>query len=334
MQKFVGLDAIDRALAGDVDVVLLTTPPGFRAEHFEKAVQAGKHAFLEKPVAVDGPTYRRFLQAARASAEKGLGVQSGFCWRASLAERETQAKIRAGEIGEVRSTFGSYIAGTPWVKPRETGWTDLEWQLRNWPYFTWLSGDLIVEQAVHAVDKMCWAFDDVAPLAAIGMGGRSQRIEPEYGHTFDHFSVTYEFPNQTRGQIMCRQQAGCFNEVRDAFYGTKGEVDQVSGSYNAIRDLKGETVWRYKGAKNDKYQTEHDEFFASICAGQPVNFSERLAHSSMVAILGRMSAYTGQRVTWEEAIASQEDLRPAAELSWDMKLAVPPVAVPGRTRFS
>jgi predicted dehydrogenase len=333
MQKFLGLDAIDRILATDVDVVLLTTPPGFRAEHFEKAVKAGKHTFLEKPVAVDGPTYRRFLEAARASKEKGLGVQSGFCWRASYAERETQAKIQAGEIGEVRATFGTYLAGTPWVRPRETGWTDLEWQLRNWAYFTWLSGDVIVEQAVHTVDKMLWAFGDIAPVAAMGVGGRAQRVEPEYGQSFDHFSINYEFPNSGRGQVMCRQQAGCFNETRDEIYGSKGQVDQVSGSYNSIRDLKGETTWRYKGPKNDKYQTEHDEFFASLRTGNPVNFADAIAHSSMVAVLGRMAAYTGQRVTWEEAIASKEDLRPANELSWDMKLEVPPVAVPGRTKF-
>lgn len=333
VQKFVGLDAVDKVLALDVDVVLLTTPPGFRAEHFEKAVQAGKHAFLEKPVAVDGPTFRRFMAAARRSKEKGLGAQSGFCWRSNLAERETQGKIRAGEIGDVRAIFGTYVSSTPWVKPRQAGWTDLEWQLRNWAYFTWLSGDHLVEQAVHSVDKMCWAFGDADPIAAIGTGGRQQRVEDEYGQIWDHFAITYEFPNGARGEIKCRQQAGCFNEVRDSIYGTKGSVEQISGSYNSIRDLRGETVWKYKGTKNDMYQTEHDEFFASIRAGKPLNYSELMAHSSMVGVLGRMAAYTGQRITWEDAIASKEELRPSGELNWTMKLDVPPVAIPGRTKF-
>ncbi len=187
--KFVGLDAIDKVLASDIDVVLLTTPPGFRAEHFEKAVKAGKHAFVEKPVGVDAPTVRRFLAAAEESKKKGLGCQSGFCWRSKYAERETQKHIHEGEIGDVRATYGTYLGNTPWVKPRQPGWTDLEYQLRNWMYFTWLSGDHIVEQAVHTVDKMCWTFDDINPISATGIGGRQQRVEEQYGHVFDHFAV-------------------------------------------------------------------------------------------------------------------------------------------------
>lgn len=332
--KFVGLDAIDKILAlPEVDIVLLTTPPAFRAEHFEKAVKAGKHTFCEKPIAVDAPGYRRFMAAARESKEKGLGCQSGFCWRAKYAERQTQQRIRDGEVGEIRATYGTYLGNTPWVKKRQPEWTDLEYELRNWMYFTWLAGDLIVEQAVHTVDKMCWTFDDVNPVSACGMGGRQQRTDDEYGHVWDHFAVEYEWPNNARGFIFCRQQAGCFNEVADRFLGTKGTVDQVSGRYNRIIPLDG-APWKYTGPNNDMYQTEHDEFLASIREGKPLNNSEKLAHSTMVAIMGRMAAYTGQLITWEQAINSEESLAPKEPLTWDMKLETPPVAVPGRTKFS
>ncbi len=332
--KFVGLDAVDKVLAmPDLDVVLLTTPPGFRAEHFEKAVKAGKHAFCEKPVCVDGPTYRRFMAAALESKQKGLGCQSGFCWRSKYSERQTQERVRAGAIGDVRATYGTYLSNTPWVKPRKEGWSDLEYQLRNWLYFTWLSGDHLVEQAVHTVDKMCWTFNDVDPVSASATGGRQQRIEEEYGQVWDHFAVEYEWPNAARGFIFCRQQQGCFNEVADRFLGTKGSVDQVSGRYNRVIPFVGEE-WKYTGPNNDMYQTEHDEFFASIREGKPLNNAEKLAHSSMVAVMGRMAAYSGQSITWEQAINSKESLAPEGPLDWKMKLSTPPVAIPGRTKFS
>jgi myo-inositol 2-dehydrogenase/D-chiro-inositol 1-dehydrogenase len=331
--KFVGLDALDKILETDVDVVLLTTPPGFRPEHFEKAVKAGKHTFCEKPVAVDAPGFRRFMAAAEESKKKNLGVQSGFCWRAKYAERETQKRIREGMVGDIRSTFGTYLGNTPWVKARQEGWTDLEYQLRNWMYFTWLSGDHLVEQAVHTVDKMCWTFNDVDPVSCIAMGGRQQRVEEQYGHIYDHFAVEYEYPNAARAFIFCRQQQGCFNEVADRYLGTKGSVDQLSGRYNRISTFDGQS-WKYDGPNNDMYQTEHDEFFASLRDGKPLNESVKLAHSSMVAIMGRMAAYTGQKITWEDAINSKEILAPSDKLEWNMKLETPPVAIPGRTKFS
>jgi predicted dehydrogenase len=331
--KFVGLDAIDKVLATDVDVVILTTPPGFRAEHFEKAVAANKHAFIEKPIGTDGPSVRRFIAAADESKKKGLGAQSGFCWRSKYAERETQKRIREGLIGEVRATYGTYLTNTPWVKPRQPGWTDLEYQLRNWMYFTWLSGDHLVEQAVHNVDKMCWTFDDVDPISATAIGGRIQRVEPEYGHIYDHFGVQWEFPGGARGIIFCRQMQGCFNETADHFLGTKGTVDQLSGRYNRIKTFAGDT-WKFDGDNNDMYQTEHDEFFASIRSGVPLNNAHKMAHSTMVAIMGRMAAYTGQTITWEDAMDSKESLRPSGPLTWDMKLETPPVAIPGRTKFA
>ncbi len=329
--RFVGLDAIDKVLASDVDVVLLTTPPGFRPEHFEKAVKAGKHTFCEKPVATDAAGVRRFLAAAAESKKKGLGVQSGFCWRSHYAERETYKRIEAGMIGDVRAAYGTYLGSTPWSKERKPEWTDLEYQLRNWMHFCWLSGDHLVEQAVHTVDKMCWAFGDVAPISATGQGGRQQRVEEQFGHVYDHFTIVYEYPNSARGIIACRQQQGCASDVSDHILGTKGFVRQTSGRLNVIE--AGGERWKYEGDKNDMYQTEHDEFFASIRAGKPVNFAEKLAHSTLVAIMGRMSAYTGQTVTWDQMLNSQEDLRPQEPLDFKMKLPAPTVPMPGRTKF-
>ncbi len=330
--SFVGLDAIDKVLATDVDVVLLTTPPGFRAEHFEKCVRAGKHAFVEKPIAVDAPGYRRFMESAKLSKKKGLGVQSGFCWRSHYLEREVYQKIMQGELGQVMAAHGTYLGGTPWVHPRQEGWKDLEYHLRNWIHMTWLSGDHIVEQAIHTVDKMSWVFGDADPVSAQGMGGRQQRVEDQYGNQWDHFSIVYDYGDERRGFIMCRQQAGCWGDVSDYVYGTKGTLRKKSGSMAAMKFTDGSS-WKYEGPKNDMYQTEHDEFFASLRAGQPFNFSEKIAHSTMVGILGRMAAYTGQPVTWEDAIKSTEKLGPD-KVDWSMTLPVQPVAMPGRTKFA
>src|SRR5260221_530550 len=228
--SFVGLDAIDKVLATDVDVVLLTTPPGFRAEHFEKCVRAGKHAFVEKPIAVDAPGYRRFMESAKLSKKKGLGVQSGFCWRSHYLQREVYQKIIQGELGQVMAAHGTYLGGTPWVHPRQEGWKDLEYHLRNWIHMTWLSGDHIVEQAIHTVDKMSWVFGDADPVSAQGMGGRQQRVEDQYGNQWDHFSIVYDYGDERRGFIMCRQQAGCWGDVSDYVYGTKGTLRKKRGS--------------------------------------------------------------------------------------------------------
>lgn len=331
--SFVGLDAIDKVLAmPDIDVVILTTPPAFRAEHYEKAVKAGKHAFVEKPIAVDAPGYRRFLDAVKAGKEKGLGLQSGFCWRSHYLEREVFKRVLGGDIGQVLATHGTYLGGTPWTKERKEGWKDLEYHLRNWIHMTWLSGDHLIEQAIHTVDKMCWTFDDANPVSAQGMGGRQQRVEEMYGNQWDHFSVVYDYGDERKGFIMCRQQAGCWGDVSDYVYGTKGSVRKKSGTMAAIKYADGNT-WKYDGPKNDMYQTEHDEFFASIRAGKPLNFGEKIAHSTMVGLLGRMAAYTGQPVTWEDAIKSNEKLGPE-KLDWDMTLPVQPVAMPGRTKLS
>ena len=332
--KFIGFDAIDKVCAmKDIDVVLLTTPPGFRPDHLQKVVDAGKHAFCEKPCATDAAGVRRFLAAVAAGKAKNLGLLSGFCYRFASGEREFFRRVHAGEIGEVRAVYCDYMGNSPWVKPRKEEWTDLEFQLRNWMYFTWLSGDHLVEQAIHSVDKMLWAFNDATPIRAWSVAGRQQRVEPEFGHVFDHFAVAYEFEGGRLGTIFCRQQQGAYSHSGERVLGTKGTGEIVAFKSQRITGLDG-TEWKYAGEKPDMYQVEHNEFFASLRAGQPLNLGEQLAHSTMVGILGRMAGYTGQAVTWEDAVNAKEDLRPTEPLDWKMKLPIPPVAIPGRTKIS
>ena len=275
---------------------------------------------------------KRFLAATAAAKAKNLGLLSGFCYRFASGEREFFKRIHAGEIGDVRAVYGDYMGGSPWVKPRKEEWSDLEFQMRNWLYFTWLSGDHLVEQAIHSVDKMLWAFNDDTPVRAWSLAGRQQRVEPEFGHVFDHFAVGYEFEGGRMGTIFCRQQQGTFSRSGEKVFGTKGTGEIVAFKSQRLTQLDG-TSWKYDGDRPDMYQVEHNEFFASLRAGKPLNLGEKLAHSTMVGIMGRMAGYTGQSVTWDEAVESKEDLRPTEPLDWKMKLPVPPVAMPGRTKF-
>ena len=257
---------------------------------------------------------------------------SGFCYRFANGERELFRRVHAGEIGDVRAVYGAYMGSSPWVKKRKEEWTDLEYQLRNWMYFTWLSGDHLVEQAIHSVDKMLWAFNDAKPVRAWSLAGRQQRVEEEYGQAFDHFAVGYEFTGGRMGTIFCRQQQGTWSQSGEKLFGTKGTGEIVAFKSQSYELLDG-TQWKYDGPKPDMYQNEHDAFFASLRAGTPLNLGEQLAHTTMVGILGRMAGYTGQVVTWDEAVNSKEDLRPAEPLDWKMKLPTPPVAMPGRTKL-
>ncbi len=328
---FVGLDAYKKVMASDVDVVLLTSPPGFRPIHLKAAVEANKHIFTEKPMAVDGPGVRSVLASVEEAKKRNLSLVDGFCWRYNWAERAAFQKIHEGAIGDVRTVYGVYNVGELWSKPRQDGWTDLETQMRNWLYHPWLSGDHLVEQAVHTVDKMCWAMNDVPPVKAIGHGGRQVRTGPEFGNVFDHFAITYEYASGARNFVFTRQQTGCAADVSDTIYGTKG-VARIR-CFAGMPFIKGETNWVYEGERPDMYQVEHNELFASIRAGKPINSGVRMAHSTLTAIMGRMAAYTGQEITWEQALNSQENLWPG-DLAWNMKIGVGPVPVPGKTQFS
>jgi predicted dehydrogenase len=315
-----------------VDVVLLATPPGFRPAHIKAAVAAGKHIFTEKPMAVDAAGVRSVIASVEEAKKKNLNMVAGFCWRYSNPESETYKRILDGVIGEPRAVYGCYNTGELWTKPRRPEWSDMEWQVRNWLYFTWLSGDHIVEQAVHTIDKIGWTFNDQAPLRAVAHGGRQVRVDPAYGNIFDHFSVVYDFPNDAQAFLFCRQQGNCHVEVSDHILGTKGSANVVGFSdTHRIKGLDGKVSWKFEGEVNNMYETEHEVLFAAIRSGKVINNGARMMNSTMMAILGRMAAYTGKQITWEQAMNSKEDLLPP-NLSLG-QLATPPVAMPGRTPF-
>jgi predicted dehydrogenase len=330
-KQFIGLDAYKKVLNSGVDLVILTTPPGFRPLHLAAAVEAGKNIFCEKPMATDAPGLRSVMESVKKAKQKKLALVAGFCWRYNYGERAIFQRIHDGQIGELRSLQTTYNTGPIWVHPRKPGQTDMEYQLRNWYYFTWLGGDHIVEQAVHSIDKMAWAMKDVPPVSAVAVGGRQVRTGEEYGHIFDHFSVVYNYGNGERGYHMCRQQAGCANDNSDYFMGTKG-IASIK-AFGPL-EIKGEKPWKFQGDRPDMYQVEHNELFASIRKGEPINDGDRMATSTLLAIMGRMAAYTGQVIKWEEALNSQESLAPANLADWNAPIPVPPVAMPGQTKFA
>lgn len=329
-RQFVGLDAYEKVLASGVDTVILTTPPGFRPLHFKAAVDAGKHIFLEKPMATDAPGLRSVMESVKKAKEKGLCVQPGFTWRYSHARREFYKRIHAGSIGDIRAIYATYLTGP--VKPmpapdqRPAGMSDLEWQIRNWYNFVWTCGDGLVEQAVHSVDKVMWGMQDVPPLKCTAVGGR--QIPNYEGNIYDHISVNYEWADGSRAFMAQRQTSNCHGETTDFIMGSKG-IAEISRRGVVIN---GPNKWKFEGKDNDMYQTEHDEMFASIRDGQPVNDGERMCTSTLAAIMGRMAAYTGQEITWEMALNSKDDLFPK-DIAWDMKLPITPLALPGRTKF-
>jgi myo-inositol 2-dehydrogenase / D-chiro-inositol 1-dehydrogenase len=314
---FLGLDAYEKLIASGVDVVLLATPPGFRPVHLRAAVEAGKHVFCEKPVAVDAPGVRHVLETAKIAKEKNLSVVAGFCWRYSNYIRATFDQVKNGAIGDIVAYYATYytspVKPMPAASTRPAGMSDVEWMIRNWYNFTWLCGDGLVEQAVHSVDKIAWAMGDKPPVSCVAVGGR--QIPAEGGNIFDHFEVNYLYPNNVRAFLGCRQIEGCYNENSDYILGTKGSATIGRGPMPRIA---GEKTWTFTGQKNDMYQAEHDALFASIRRGQPIHDVEWMTTSTMLAIMGRMAAYTGQQITWEQAINSQEALYPYdAKLDWN-----------------
>jgi myo-inositol 2-dehydrogenase/D-chiro-inositol 1-dehydrogenase len=335
-RQFAGLDAFQKVIDSGADVVLLTSPPAFRPEHFKAAVSAGKHCFLEKPMATDAPGVRSVIKTAEEAKAKDLAVCAGFCWRYHAAMRETFDRLANGEIGQILANYNTYNTGSVDRYPkfnRQNTPRDLEWQLRRWYYFTWLSGDHIVEQACHSIDKMAWGFGDKPPIKCIGHGGRQVRSGEDYGNIFDHFEIVYDYDLGVRGFHFSRQINRTAASTADTFFGTEGTCE-INGSLKqfVIKDPKGNVKWRYSGQPQDMYQAEHDDFFDSIRIGKPINDGPRMASSTLLAIMGRMAAYTGQEITWDMALNSQEELVPA-KLDWDMKLPVAPVAMPGITQF-
>ena len=325
---FAGFEAYTQVLACDVDLVILATPPGFRPLHLWAAIEAGKHVFMEKPVAVDPVGVRWVLAASELAARKGLAIVAGTQRRHDPGYIETMRRIHAGAIGEIVAGQCYWNQGGLWVKRREPDWSDMEWQCRNWLYFTWLSGDHIVEQHVHNLDIMNWAMGS-PPVKAVGMGGRQARTGEEFGNVYDHFAVEFEYPSGARVLSTCRQTEHASERVSERLVGTRGVADP-SGEIHR----RGRLRYKYEpeGEPVNPYVQEHVDLIASIRRGRPLNEGRQVAESTLTAIMGRMSAYTGREVSWDWVLnASELDLTPPAYELGD--LPVEPVAVPGETKL-
>lgn len=324
---FEGFDAYKQVIATDVDMVILGTPPHFRPEHLKAAVEAGKHIFMEKPVAVDPVGIRSVIASSELAKQKGLAIVAGTQRRHQAHYLDIIKRIQQGDIGEIVGGQCYWNMGELWVVEKQEGWSDMEWQCRNWLYFTWLSGDHIVEQHVHNLDVINWAIGS-HPVQCMGMGGREVRTAPKFGNIFDHFAIEYEYPNGVRVLSMCRQTAGCNDQVSERLVGTNGQT-YTDGSNGFI---EGPNAYKYEGESPNPYEQEHTDLIASIRSGEPLNEGKRVAESTMTAIMGRMSAYTGRALKWDWAMnASKLDLSPARYEFYD--LAVRPVSVPGKTQL-
>ncbi len=326
-RQYTGFDAYKNVI-DQVDLVLLTTPPHFRPLHLAYAVEKGVHAFVEKPMAVDGPGLRTYLQACKDAQAKNLSLVNGFCWRYFDPRRETMKRVQDGQIGDIVAIETTYNSQGVWEprKGREQCASEMEYQMRNWYYYYWLSGDHIVEQAVHGLDTMGWAMNDKPPLKCWGVGGRQARTDAKYGNIWDHFSIVYEYPDNVRGYHHCRHWVNTPPQVQDFIFGTKGVADVFDNK------ITGPNKWRYRGSKPNMYQVEHDEMFAAIRAGKPINNGEKAAASTLLALLGRTAAYTGEVITPDMILNSKESLSPSRyEFG---SLATAPIPVPGTAKFT
>ena len=325
MQAFTDVDGYKQVMETDIDVVLLCTSPYFRPSHIAAAVDAGKHVFCEKPVAVDAPGVRSVMETCRKAAEKmpALNIVSGLCWRYDLGVLATMAKIQEGAIGDIVAIQENYLTGTLWYRQPKPDWTQMEHQMRNWLYYTWLSGDHIAEQHIHSLDKALWLNGDVPPAKAFGLGGRQVRTEEKYGHIYDHFAVCYEWDSGVKTFAYTRQQANCYNDVDDYVMGTKGKATILR---NTVENEDG--VWKYDGPKPSMYDVEHQRLFAAIRSGETINNGDYMCKSTLMAILGREVCYTGKQITWDEMWNDDTVLGPES-LEWG-DVPVAPVAMPGQ----
>lgn len=333
--KFVGFDAYKKAISL-ADVVILATPPGFRPYHFEAAVDANKHVFMEKPLATDAPGVRKVLEAGKKADQKGLNVVVGLQRHYQNSYREVIKRINEGEIGDIVSGQVYWNSDGVWVRERKPQQNEMEYQMRNWYYFVWLCGDHIMEQHIHNIDVANWFIGDY-PVSAQGMGGREVRTGPDHGQIFDHHFVEFTYPNGSVIASQCRHQPDTMSRVAEFFQGTKGTVD-TAGDRGILKNRKGKTLYDHN-AENDPnpYQQEHNELFAAIRNGDHINNTEYGAKSTMTALMGRMATYSGKVITWDEALKSTKSEMPE-EFNWEAAPPVLPdnngkypVPVPGKT---
>ncbi len=308
-RRFVGLDAYKAAIDA-ADVVLLCSTPGFRPAHFAYAVEKGKHVFMEKPCAVDGPGIRMVIEAAKVADQKNLKVVCGLQRRYQKSYLETLAKVKEGMIGDIITSQVYWVSGGVWTRPRSEGQTEMQYQVRNWYYFNWLCGDHIVEQHVHNIDVGNW-FKGEHPVKAVGMGGRTNRVGKDWGEIYDHFFVEYQYADGTIMNSQSRHWNGVWSKVSEAIVGSKGTAEP-----GVIKDRSGKIIWRFRGPDNNPYQTEHDVLYQCVRENKAHNDAHYTAEATLTGIMGRMACYTGKEVTWEMALNSKVDTMPK-ELTWD-----------------
>jgi predicted dehydrogenase len=325
---FVGFDAYKHVIDCGVDVIILATPPHFRPQHLAYAVEKGKHAFVEKPVAVDAPGVRSIIDTCNKAKQKNLAIVSGLCWRYHPTVRETVRRIVEDKaIGDIVAIQSNYNAKQLWHRGDDPKWSRMEYQIRNWLYFHWLSGDHICEQAVHSLDKTAWLQGDIHPTQALGMGGRQQRVQPEFGDVYDHHTVFYEYPTGVRVFFTCRQQNDCSDFVDEVVLGTKGRAQVLVGR------IEGEKPWQAPKNPVDMYVVEHQHLFNSIREDRPINNGHYMANSTMLAIMGRMCTYSGKTLTWDECFNSTARLGPS-QYAWNNDVPKVEVAIPGKTKIA
>ena len=332
-KRFVGLDAYQKLIDSDVDVVLIATPPYFRPIHFKYAMEKGKHVFMEKPLFVDATGYRSIIATAKQAAAKKLAVVTGNQRHHQRCYLESYKKIMEGAIGEITGGTVYWNQNQLWYRSREKGWSDAEWMIRDWVNWKWLSGDHIVEQHIHNIDVFTW-FSGLKPASAVGFGSRARRVT---GDQFDFFSVDFVMGNGIHLHSMCRQVDGCANNVSEFIQGSKGSWSTANNEH-VIKDLAGNVVWKYdfeaektKHQLNDPYALQFVNWINHIRDNQPINMAEELAVANMAAIMGRDSAYTGSKFEWDNTIASPQDFTPAdLNLTGKMNMKDFVVPVPGK----
>jgi len=330
---FGGFDGCQRVIEC-CDVVLLALPTFFHPHYLKACVEAGKHVFCEKIHAVDAPGVRMVLETAEMAKKKGLSIVSGLAWRYDTPVQETMKRVHDGAIGEIVALQEVCNTGSLRCRPRQPGWTEMQYQIQDWFNFFWLSADLPGLNLVHDLDKGAWAMREEPPVRCWGMGGRQTRVGRRFGDVWDHHAVVFEYANGTRMFAYCRQQDGCTSEISDRFLGTKGRCDLL---HNRI---DGEKPWRYEGPQCNRFQLEHVALFSAIRSGKPINNGLYMARSSLMAIMTTWACYTGEVITWDQAMASNHVVAPKA-LSFDAEPPTRPDAkglyptpIPGLTKFA
>ncbi len=332
-QCFVGFDAYEDLIQSGVDVVLLAAASHFHPVMLKACVDAGKHVFCEKPHGIDVPGLKVSMAASEEAKNKGLSIVSGLCWRYDPGVRETMKRVLDGAIGEIVAIQETYVTQPYIVRERQPEWTEMEYQMRNWYHFNWLSGDQTAQQLIHSLDKASWALGDKPPIKAWGMGGRQVCLDPKYGDQFDHQAVVFEYPNGVRVFGLTRDMPDCYDDTSDFIMGTKGWCDLLD--YR----IDGEKPWHYEAPKGNMYDVEHQELFDSLRSGKPINDGHYMCLSTMLAIVAQMASYSGQTVLWEKAMESKRSFALPC-YGWDVEPPVKPeatgiypTAMPGKAEF-